>query len=120
MNHAQATAILTAKCLEIDNGNSPSTGAGPNPKRGPRSTKQACSRAYWTVAKHNNTATSRTRAYLSAYQEICGSSEIPAVGIPLDDGYMHLDKGVMRVALNQGLADLDESRGIFLIQQNRV
>ncbi|GAA0575977.1 hypothetical protein GCM10009416_13370 [Craurococcus roseus] len=44
----------------------------------------------------------RTKAYLRAYVRIAGARPIFAKGIPLEDGYLLLDRGVMKALLLAG------------------
>ena len=55
----------------------------------------------------------RCRAYLQAYIEIAGPTFYGS-GIPLDDGLMHPDRGVMKALLQAGCVTLGKhKRGIF-------
>ncbi len=112
MRFHQARAILVRHCQEFD-GADPSTNkqAYKRPRVGART------EAYWQSNPRptDDGDTSRLRAYLSAYREIEGGYRISATGIRLDDGFLYPDKGVMKAALQQGLATFDATACEFVI-----
>lgn len=94
----EARGILNRYCQQLEH-NDASTNKvvqqGPN---------RAAAQESWWVRNDGRTPdwrNARTVAYFCGYVEIAGSSHIPMQGIPLDDGYMWLDRAVMRALLER-------------------
>jgi hypothetical protein len=113
MRFEAARRILVRYCQDLD-GSCPST----NKVKYPRPRLEGRRRDWWLLPEkgYREIPTTRSRAYLTAYREIEGSARIPGEGIRLDDGYLYLDKGVMKSALIHNLADFDEESGAFVLQ----
>jgi hypothetical protein len=113
MRFEEARRILVRHCRDLD-GSCPST----NKRKYPRPRDEGGRRDWWLMPEkgYGEMPTTRSQAYLSAYREIQGSQRIPGEGIRLDDGYLHLDKGVMKSALIRGLAVFDGEAGAFILR----
>jgi len=114
MLHREAKAILDEWCKR-ETGKPASTGKRAYPRL---SYEKASSLEWWTEAGGARETTRRTVAYLKAYCEIAGSSKFSARGIKLDDGYLRLDKGVVRFAVSKGLITFDVVKVEFIVNQN--
>jgi hypothetical protein len=112
MLHEEAKNILDRWCKNLT-GKPASTGAR---KTAYLTAEKASNLSWWKKGRNAKTTTNRTEAYLNAYKEIISSSKIPAKGIKLSDGYLHLDKGVVRFALAQGKIFFDEKSQEFSIK----
>ncbi|MGY3496763.1 HNH endonuclease [Bradyrhizobium sp. USDA 4502] len=106
---SEARSILDNFCQRIDN-KPASTNKTSKTKPNPYGNSEA-----WWLA-HKGTPSfdgDRSRAYLSAYVEIAGP-HFYGSGIPLEDGYMYPDRGVMKAMLHAGCVTIGKSeQGLF-------
>jgi hypothetical protein len=98
MKHSEAQRILHRYCLALD-------GKAPSSNRVVAKVDNAAARqlSWWLQNPGSGPPADspRSKAYLRAYLEIAGQRFF-ASGIPLNDGYMHPDRGVMKALLASG------------------
>ena len=94
-SHAEARAILDAACKKYDG--KPASSA----TRAAQHNEAAGNEAWWTENGGSSPPydSPRSRAYLWSYLQIAGLLPLYAKGLPLADGYLLLDRGVMKVLL---------------------
>jgi hypothetical protein len=115
MNYRNAKKLLDAYCLREDN-KPASTNKVPSKEKNAKGTSEA----WWL--QHLGTCpscnSSRTRAYLKAYIHI-GKEIFFSTGIPLADGFMLPDRGVMKSLLLAGAVRIDQDRhGLFVLTES--
>jgi 5-methylcytosine-specific restriction protein A len=105
-----AKEILNDHCLNLDlkkASSNKSASKKPNP--------DGAQKSWWLKNKDKRPPFDgpRCKAYLRAYIEIAGPTFYGS-GIPLDDGLMHPDRGVMKALLQAGCVTLGKTkRGVF-------
>ena len=106
MRHSEARRVLNRHCVELDGKAASSNHSVSKDQNG------AAATAAWWIANDSSSPPAdspRSRAYLRAYHEIAGPRFF-ATGIPLDDGYMLPDRGVMKALLEGGYVVLTNER----------
>ena len=96
MRFLEARSILDEECIKAD-GKPASTNKAPS-----KSQNEAAADEGWWLKNCGSVPpydSPRTQAYLRAYMRIAGERPIFAKGIPLEDGYMWPDRGVMKALL---------------------
>lgn len=96
MRFSEARAILDEECTKAD-GKAASTNKAPS-----KCQNEAAADEGWWLENRGSVPpydSRRTQAYLRAYVRIAGEQRMFAKGIPLEDGYMWPDRGVMKALL---------------------
>jgi hypothetical protein len=110
----EASTILNDLCIKLDGKEASSNKSGsktPNLK--------GAQELWWLENKETCPPfdSPRCKAYLRAYKEIAGPIFFGS-GIPLDDYFMHPDRGVMKAMLQAGCVTLGKSKhGLFELTQ---
>jgi hypothetical protein len=109
-----AKRLLDRYCMAVY-GKLASTNKKPSKNRNEEGKKEA----WWLENTGNNHEKPglRALAYLKAYDEIAclGGTLFYATGIPLMEGFMWPDRGVMKTLLKASYVSLDEKKGLFTI-----
>ncbi|MCK1607251.1 HNH endonuclease [Bradyrhizobium sp. 166] len=107
---AEARSILDEFCLRIDK-----KPASTNKTLKKKPNQDGNSEAWWLAQKDATPAfdSNRSIAYLTAYVQIAGS-RFYGSGIPLEDGFMYPDRGVMKAMLHAGCVTIGiNKQGLF-------
>ena len=104
---AEARSILDDLCHRIDK-----KSASTNKTLKKKPNLDGNSEAWWLAHKGTTPAfnSNRSIAYLTAYVVIAGP-DFSGSGIPLKDGFMYPDRGVMKAMLHAGCVTIGKNNG---------